>query len=259
MEKYDAAALSVFDFFRATNHLFYKDLGQFADLATYSSSSPTTSPNAASTSTKVWLSGDMHVNNLGTFHDDQGTIAYAMNDFDESIIGDYQLDVWRMTTALYLVLRVQGFTATDQATVADTFLEAYLDEIEALKAGNAENTDTTHYQASNTGNILQSFIQYTTTDKSRAKLLSKYTTNPPTGPRYFDLFMGDLIAVSPTTYSQINIQLNGPTPSPAGGPYKATLKSASTYTSAFFKVKDIAQRINSGGGKHWREAILRVD
>lgn len=41
----------------------------------------------------------------GWFDDDQGDIDYAINDFDEAVIGDCQLDVWRLATSLALVAR----------------------------------------------------------------------------------------------------------------------------------------------------------
>src|SRR5262245_32397039 len=82
-EKYGEMKASPFAFFRGTDHLYWKDLGQSPDLSTYGGQS----------ATRAWIGGDMHVDNTGAFDDDEGTIVFAINDFDEAIIADYQLDV----------------------------------------------------------------------------------------------------------------------------------------------------------------------
>src|SRR5262245_43573702 len=52
-DKYRQLAASPVDFFRGTNHLFWADNGRRADLAFYG--------------VDIWLSGDLHSDNLGSF------------------------------------------------------------------------------------------------------------------------------------------------------------------------------------------------
>lgn len=110
-EKYTLMKASAFAFFRGTNHLYWKDLGNSPSLYAY---------GAVSTS-RIWLGGDMHVDNTGSFGDDQGDVVFGLNDFDEAAIGDYQLDVWRMAVSLVLVARENGFGASEQGALLDSF------------------------------------------------------------------------------------------------------------------------------------------
>src|SRR6185436_6889153 len=114
-EKYAAMKESPFAFFRGTNHLYWGDFGTSDDLAFY----------GATPASRTWLAGDMHVDNTGAFDDDEGTIVFGINDFDEAVIADYQLDVWRMAVSLVLVARQNGaFSRSAVDALLDAFSEA---------------------------------------------------------------------------------------------------------------------------------------
>jgi uncharacterized protein (DUF2252 family) len=146
-EKYALMKPSAFVFYRGTNHLYWKDLGASSQLQHH----------GGLATTRVVLGGDMHVNNTGSFDDDQGDIVFGLNDFDESLIGDYQLDVWRTATSLVLVARERGvFGAADEFSFVDSFTEAYLDSMEAFAGTNDEATR--RFVQSNTYGLLDDFL-----------------------------------------------------------------------------------------------------
>jgi uncharacterized protein (DUF2252 family) len=125
-EKYTEMAADAFAYFRGTNHIFWKDMGGSPSINTYGGVS----------NTRTWISGDAHVNNMGAFANDQNTIVFDLNDFDESMIADYQYDVWRTAISVQLMLTVNGgFSSSDCNSVIDAFTESYLDKMEDFASG----------------------------------------------------------------------------------------------------------------------------
>lgn len=228
-EKYAEMKESAFAFYRGTNHLFWKDLGVSPALQTYGGTS----------GTRTFLQGDLHVENLGAFDDDQGDVVYALNDFDEAVIGDYQLDVWRMATSIVLVARDSGlFSASEQATLVDAFTESYLDTMERYAGNNRETT--TKFVAGNTYGLLDDFLRDVAAGKSRLKMLDKWTI-PVGGVRALDTAgNSDLAPPSAAVAEDLVSHMAA---------YRATLSGAGpSLPESFFTVKSVAERLHAGLG-----------
>jgi uncharacterized protein (DUF2252 family) len=86
-EKYSKLADDAFSFFRGTCHLFYHDLP--IDLTVR------TAPN-------VWICGDLHLENFGTYKGDDREIYFGINDFDESTLAPCTWDLARLSTSIFL-------------------------------------------------------------------------------------------------------------------------------------------------------------
>src|SRR5690348_7873638 len=71
-EKYHAMQRSPFQFYRATAHLYYSDLG----------SGVVAIPSAwkIREDSKIWLSGDFHTQNIGFSADNAGNVLFDLND-----------------------------------------------------------------------------------------------------------------------------------------------------------------------------------
>ncbi|MET0405406.1 MAG: DUF2252 family protein [Cystobacter sp.] len=227
-EKYALMKESAFAFYRGTNHLYWKDLGTSPLLATYGGTS----------TTRTWLAGDMHVDNTGAFDDDQGDVVFGLNDFDEAVIGDYQLDVWRLATSLLLVARANGgFNAADQEVLVDAFSEAYLDTL-ADFVGN-DGAASRKFRASNTYGLLNNFLKDVTSGGSRSKLLNKWTVKVQ-GSRQLDTSNNeDLAPVSSAVDADLRARM---------ADYRASLSGGGTFSSGYFTVKSVARRLHAGLG-----------
>ena len=117
-EKYAKMAASPFVFYRGTNHLFWMDFAGDERLARFGDEH-----------THTWLQGDLHAENFGAFTNDEGRVAYSVNDFDESIFAHYQYDVWRM--AISLGIGMDGvIEQSDQVKVITRFARAYLETLQ---------------------------------------------------------------------------------------------------------------------------------
>ena len=82
--KFQKMAQSPYIFYRGTNHLFWADfagswrLHQFGGAAW----------------SRTWLQGDSHVYNMGAFKHQGEKVCFGFDDFDDSLVADYQYDIW---------------------------------------------------------------------------------------------------------------------------------------------------------------------
>ena len=78
--KFSTMSQSPFIFYRGTAELFYFDWINNPALNNFGSGSAV-----------VWLSGDCHIINFGSFKNGRSDLVYQMNDFDMSAVGRYQV------------------------------------------------------------------------------------------------------------------------------------------------------------------------
>lgn len=227
-EKYTLMKASPFAFYRGSNHLFWKDWAQSTELNTY----------GGTADTRTWLGGDMHTNNTGSFDDDEGDIVFGINDWDESVIADYQLDIWRMAVSLLLIARQNGgFSASDENSILDAFSESYLDSMDA-DAGNGGELSRKFWFGNSYG-WLDDFLLDVEQNKSREQMLATWT-EVIGGVRRFRA-ISDLESVNEALKAEIASKIQGE--------YVATLSGGGTSLPAsYVEVKDVAKRVHAGTG-----------
>ncbi len=117
--KYSFISEDVFRFYRGTCHLFYKDLNQKINWQD---------------NTKCWTTGDLHLENFGTYKGDNKVVYFDMNDFDESILAPATWEITRLLTSIHIA----GHVLKLGETMADTLSLCYIDNyINVLKNGKA--------------------------------------------------------------------------------------------------------------------------
>jgi uncharacterized protein (DUF2252 family) len=224
--KYCKMAASPYGFYRGTNHLFWMDFAGDTRLNQFGNSK-----------TRTWLQGDLHAYNFGAYDNDDGEIIYELNDFDESMVADYQYDVWRMAVSLVLIARENGdLSQSEQETMIDAFSESYLDSMADYR-GN-DNETGVYFTKSNTYGKLDDFLDDVEDDNSRVKMLDKWTVTVA-GIRHFNLSLEKLGEATTGEISAITAAI------PA---YGNTLSGGLDYDAAYFQVKDIARRLLAGTG-----------
>src|SRR5512139_648781 len=85
--KYQRMAASCFAFFRGTCHLFYEDWPAGTPL----NSSP-----------PVWICGDLHLENFGSYKGDDRLAYFDINDFDEGVLAPCTWDLARFLTSIFV-------------------------------------------------------------------------------------------------------------------------------------------------------------
>lgn len=231
--KYSDMSASAFAFYRATDYVYYADLGK-GTIAI---------PGAWKTQpdTAIWLSGDFHTQNIGYFDDDNGQVVFDLNDFDEAYIGPFYWDLIRFATSLYLMTGETnlGYSTSDQNSLVASFLQTYQDTLQSVN-GNSDEKSTEMDSAYLKSGFVQDRLEDLQDDKTQLDLLNKWTV--VTGStRHFDLTNSDLAA--PTSTELSNLQNNWTS-------YKQTLSSSfvASQSSNYFTIKDVARRLNAGLG-----------
>src|ERR1700719_684966 len=115
--KHQHMAESPFAFFRAT---FYRWLQQWHEHCDDLAKAP-----------KVLAVGDLHIENFGTWRDEEGRLIWGVNDLDETWPGPYTLDLIRLTTSVYVAIEEEHLNLTKRVA-AEAVEEGYRD---ALAAG----------------------------------------------------------------------------------------------------------------------------
>jgi uncharacterized protein (DUF2252 family) len=105
--KYRKMAASPFAYFRGVNHLFHEDWPKRSFLSQQPS---------------VWLNGDLHVENFGTYRADNRLVYFDIGDFDDCCLGPPSRDLMRFLVGLHLIWPHRAQLARD---LGRAFLASY--------------------------------------------------------------------------------------------------------------------------------------
>ena len=226
--KFKKMSASPYAFFRGSNHLYWADFYNDWRFSLF----------GGREETLTWINGDAHIYNYGAYADHYGEAIFGMDDFDDSIVADYQYDLWRMSISITLDCRNNGrFGLQEQTKALKKFTEAYLSEITTYEA------DDIHKEALLTSKtasgILKEFLDKVERKKSRKKMLSKWTIEKGR-ERKFNLDCKKLEKLTEREYKFLAGVMED---------YKNTLShDFSDKDEGYFQVKDIARRLWSGTG-----------
>ncbi len=127
--KFRKMAASAFAFYRGTACLFYTDLegekngGPFLDERT----------------SRVWMHGDLHAENFGTYMDANGRLTFNVNDFDEAYVGPFTWDAKRFAASVALLGYSKALSDEQISALVRTYAAAYRDRIHALATGEKDD------------------------------------------------------------------------------------------------------------------------
>jgi uncharacterized protein (DUF2252 family) len=222
--KMQKMAVNPFAFYRGTAHIFYRDM------QTLPSSGFVNSSTSA-----IWLEGDMHMQNLGGLRDSNGNNVFDTTDFDEGYLGPYVWDLRRMAVSILLAAKQNGLSSSDAQDVVRNFLDTYLKKMSDFKGTNDELSY--RLESSNTSGVIKDLIQ-ATARKSRSSFLNKYTQINSSGNRVFPT-TSKLQPVSSSTYSAITTAMSS---------YITSIPSSKRYSNSYYTLKDIRLKLGSGTG-----------
>jgi uncharacterized protein (DUF2252 family) len=116
--KYRKMAADPFAFYRGTAPLFYADVADREDRW------------ADERTGRVWIQGDLHAENFGTYMDGEGHLVFDVNDFDEAYLGHFTWDLQRLVASVALMGWTKALSDEDITRLVQTCLRAYLDQVE---------------------------------------------------------------------------------------------------------------------------------
>ncbi|MFC0597083.1 DUF2252 domain-containing protein [Streptomyces palmae] len=131
--KFRKMAASAFAFYRGTACLFYADLERARDGAG--------GPYLDERTSRVWIHGDLHAENFGTYMDATGRLIFNVNDFDEAYVGPFTWDLKRFAASVALIGYTKALSDEKIGELVRTYAAAYRDRIRALAAGAGSGAD----------------------------------------------------------------------------------------------------------------------
>jgi uncharacterized protein (DUF2252 family) len=159
--KFRKMAQDPFSFYRGSACLFYADVAEQEDRY------------ADERTGRVWIQGDLHAENYGTYLNDAGIIVFDVNDFDEAYLGHFTWDLKRMAASLALL----GFTkALSDDTIHDlieAYAGAYAEQVGTFHHG--EHDEEFRLTLDNTDGALRAVLVEARL-KSRWQMLERMTT-----------------------------------------------------------------------------------
>lgn len=127
--KYRTMARDPHAFYRGTACLFFHDVVAAAD----------DDPFATGDAGRIWVHGDLHVENFGTYLNADGRLVFDVNDFDEAYLGRFTWDLQRFAASLALMGWQKALPEDDVRALTDTYLRAYLDQVHQYVASTTDD------------------------------------------------------------------------------------------------------------------------
>ena len=167
--KYRKMAMDPFSFYRGTACLFYADVTGRDD------------EWVDERSGAIWIHGDLHAENFGTYLDSDGRLVFDVNDFDEAYIGHFTWDLQRFAASLALMGWRKALPEPDVRALVGRYLRGYLSQINHYLS--SPDDDDFSLNLGNTQGPVHHLLQQARL-KARVDLLDKVTSTE-TGVRLF--------------------------------------------------------------------------
>ena len=116
--KYRKMAADPFAFFRGSACLFYADVTDAEDAFVDERTS------------RIWIHGDLHAENFGTYLNSDGRLVFDVNDFDEAYVGRFTWDLRRFAASLALMGWQKALPESSVRDLIETYVAAYLAQID---------------------------------------------------------------------------------------------------------------------------------
>jgi uncharacterized protein (DUF2252 family) len=115
--KFRKMASDPFAFYRGSAPLFYADMDGEEDRW------------ANERTSRVWIQGDLHAENFGTYLAGDGVFVFDVNDFDEAYLGHFTWDIKRMVASVALLAWSKAISDEDITSLIEKYVRAYLEQV----------------------------------------------------------------------------------------------------------------------------------
>jgi uncharacterized protein (DUF2252 family) len=115
--KFRKMAADPFAFYRGSDCIFCADVASLED------------PWADERTGRVWVHGDLHAENFGTYMDGEGILIFDVNDFDEAYVGHFTWDLQRFAASIALMSWQKALSDRDIDGLVARYARAYVDQV----------------------------------------------------------------------------------------------------------------------------------
>ena len=127
--KYRTMAKDPHAFFRGTACLFDADVTALDD------------PFVDDRCARIWIHGDLHVENFGTYLSSDGRLVFDVNDFDEAYLGHFTWDLMRFAASLALTGWQKALPEADVRRLIGRYVRSYLQQVNHYLRTDDDDTD----------------------------------------------------------------------------------------------------------------------
>jgi uncharacterized protein (DUF2252 family) len=122
--KFRKMARDPFAFYRGSAVLFFLDLGPSGSFAGRDDRW------MAEHGDRVWIQGDLHAENFGTYMDADGRLVFDVNDFDEAYLAPWTWDLRRFVASLALLCWQKALPDDVIDDLVDRYVRSYVDQVD---------------------------------------------------------------------------------------------------------------------------------
>ena len=222
-KKFRKMAAGPFQFYRGSAPLFYYDIAKYED------------PFANEYTSRVWIQGDLHAENFGTYMSSEGVLVFDINDFDEAYPGHFTWDIKRFAASFGILGWLKAFSDNKIRDLIRIYAQAYVDQISIFSG-----TDLDH-QFSLRIDSTQGFIRellLNTSLNTRLALLDRLT--------YIDGSLERKLRLSPGVRTLSEVEKKEV--ETAFQNYLYTIPDSKRFHPVSYKIKDMAANVGFGIG-----------
>ncbi len=159
--KFRKMAATPFAFYRGSAILFYADVVRDDD------------PFQNEKTSRVWIQGDLHAENFGTYMNGAGKLVFDVNDFDEAYVAPFTWDLKRLVASLALIGYEKAMSDGEIRQMIAAIVEGYLDQVAQFASG--RTTPDFALTLDNTKGKLNELLQEARL-QTRIGLLNRFTS-----------------------------------------------------------------------------------
>ena len=126
--KFRKMAADPFAFYRGSACVFYADVADQEDRW------------ADERTGRVWIQGDLHAENFGTYMDGSGMLIFDVNDFDEAFVGHFTWDLQRFAASVALLCWQKALSDNVIRDLIAAFTHSYLDQVTWFRQTDDDST-----------------------------------------------------------------------------------------------------------------------
>ncbi len=220
--KFRKMAADPFAFYRGSACVFYADLDDRED------------PWADERTGRVWIQGDLHTENFGTYMDGAGKLIFDVNDFDEAFVGHFTWDLQRFAASVALMCWQKALSDSVIRDLITTFARAYLDQVRWFRETDDDSTFSLNLDTAR--GAVRSALQ-------SARLSTRYamldrTTHVDESDRRFRENSG-VRRLDDEEYARVNAAFEA---------YQESIPESKRFREVAYDVKDIVGRTGFGIG-----------
>ncbi|CAN5583253.1 DUF2252 domain-containing protein [soil metagenome] len=222
-QKFRKMAASPFAFYRGTAPLFYADMEGKEDRW------------AGERTSRVWIQGDLHAENFGTYMAGDGVFVFDVNDFDEAYIGHFTWDIKRMVASVALLGWTKAISDADIAALIEAYVRAYIQQVHYFVDSDRDHEYSLRLETTD-GEIRKMLLR--TRLNTRVELLEKTTLIDEDFDRRFRRGPG-VRELGETERTRVRSAYEA---------YLETIPEAKRFRSLTYEVKDVVGRKGFGIG-----------